>query len=338
MNKNWTTIAKDWLKSKPKLYTATLFIFTKESKVRFILRRIVRFPQRHANFLRKHSTLCGYGVYPRNKTINLSHPMLFDDKLLWLKYYKYNKSKLVAKCYDKYLVREYVESCGCGYILNELYGVWDSIDDIEWDRLPEEYVLKKSNSYGDHVFKYIGEKFDVREAAQKLAENENARKKVFRATGDLFATVNKQLYICEKMLHSEEGYERPEDYKFYCFNGQPKYLLYMWDRRGSSTYKATFKDIDLHNKCSLFLGTVDMKIRKPECYEEMLDVCRRLAKPFPFVRVDLYVQNDRLVFGELTFTPAGSQVLYHVFKNDGSINYEALNEMGDALDITYIQK
>ncbi len=333
MNSQLKEKIKKVLKKFPALYNFVIFLVIPEARVRFILRRIVRWPQLHVNYLRKRSTLCGYGVYPRTKEMNLKKPQLFDDKLLWLKYFRYNSSDLVAQCYDKYLVRDYVKSCGLNYILNEIYGVWENVNDIEWSALPEEYVLKKTNGYGEHVFKYAGQPINQEKVIQELKASERERNKIFRATGDLFAVKNKQMYVCEKMLHSETGFIKPEDYKFYCFNGEPKYLLYIWNRQQSSYYKETFKDVTLADRSELFFGAENVEIDRPSCYDEMLEICRKLSKPFPFVRVDLYVQDGRPIFGELTFTPAGSQVLYHVFKKDYSINYDALNEMGGVLQI-----
>lgn len=324
---------KNIVKRYPVLYDLALFIAIKEERIRFVLQHIVHWPRWHCDYLRRKSTLCGYGYYPRTKKNDLNNPTLLDDKLLWLKYYKYNNDELVAKCYDKYLVREYVEECGCGHILNQIYGVWDDVNKIPFSDLPDEYVLKKTNSYGDHVFKYKNEAIDIKKAVLTLSNNERMRIKLFTATGDLFATRNKQLYICEKMLGSELGYKRPEDYKFYCFNGEPKYLAIMWDRKSGSEYHETFKKVDFSDQSNYWYGAKPAEIQKPICYNEMLEICRKLSAPFPFVRVDLYEQNSRPVFGELTFTPAGGQILYHVFDDDMNINYEALEIMGKQLDL-----
>ena len=119
-------------------------------------------PEKHANYDMKRQGQ--YLIRP----VDLKNPKYFNEKMLWVKYYLYNDSPLIAQCYNKYLVRRYVESKGLSNILNVLYGVWDSTDEIEWDKLPEEYVMKISNSYGGHVFKRTGQPFDEKKAIKTL--------------------------------------------------------------------------------------------------------------------------------------------------------------------------
>lgn len=328
-------IVKKMLSHCAILYDIGAFIVNKEERRRWKARKLVNSPEKHCNYIREKTTLYGYGdSFPRTNTISLSSPRLFNEKLLWLKYYKYNKSSLVSRCYDKYLVREYVKEAGCGDILNELYGVWDDYSKVDFEALPDECVLKVSNGCGDIIFKRGGKwsQNDLDSFAEPIVEHQ--RKQLFKTTGDLFATKEKQRIICEKMLKSNLGYSRPEDYKFYCFNGEPKFLLYIFDRTECSVYKETFKDVDFNDRSYMFYKAENISLERPQCYAEMLEICRKLSKPFPFVRVDLYVQDNKPVFGELTFTPAGSHVLYHVFKPDGSINYPVLEELGGLLDIS----
>lgn len=309
-----------------------------------LLRIITPFPKLHCSFLIKHSFLYGYGtLYPRTMHVDLDNPTLFNEKMLWLKYYRYNKDPLVAQCYDKFLVRQYVEDCGCGEILNTLYGVWDNVDDIPWDDLPPEFVLKKTNGCGNHVFRREGIPFDSRLAKKTLKHSSYRERQRFRATGDLFALKEPQRFICEKLLYPENGFERVDDYKFFCFNGEPLYLNYIWNRSDSdkNSYRETFKRIvctedsfELVDKSSLIAHAENIDIIIPSsCLKEMVEVCRKLSKPFPCVRVDLYNQNGSVVFGELTFTSEGSHVLHHVFKADNSINLDGLSELGDLIKL-----
>ena len=324
---------KNWIIRYPTMDRLWRFLRYKQPKVEMILRLINRYPEIHCKFLIKHSAAYGFGtIYPREFPQNIKAPHYFNEKLLWLKYYLYNESDLCAKCYDKYLVREYVKDCGCEYILNELYGVWDSVEDIPWETLPEEYVLKITNGCQEHIFKRRGTELDTAKAAKTLRNNGKIQRKGFYSSGDLFATKMPQRYICEKILVSEMGYESPEDYKFYCFNGEPKYLLFIMDRRNGS-YRETFKRADFSDASDYFNTAENLPIEKPSCYEQMLDICRKLSSPFPFVRVDLYVQNGHPVFGELTFTPAGGFVMNHVFDRNGELNLTALEEMGDQLKL-----
>ncbi|MGI5877571.1 MAG: ATP-grasp fold amidoligase family protein [Christensenellales bacterium] len=270
--------------------------------------------------------------------INLDNPRYFNEKLLWLKYYVYNQSPLIAKCYDKFLVREYVKKCGCGHILNELYGVWDSINDVEWDKTPEECVIKVTNGCAYHVFKRKGQKVDIDYCRKTLREPAKKRAIIYRASGDLYALKCPQRVICERLLSNSLSDKGLDDWKFYCFNGEPKYLLYIYNRAfpgaslKKSGYQAVFMTADFDERSSYYKDSSGRIPEKPVCYEEMLECARKLSKDFPFVRVDLYVCNQKPVFGELTFTPAGGYVqrLIH--------NKEGLTEMGNGLNLNDIGK
>jgi hypothetical protein len=325
---------KTLFKKSQTVYRAALFLYDRETRVQWFLRKIVNNPGWHCRYLVEHSIMYGYGtIYPRSLKINLREPKLFNEKLLWLKYYQYNEEPLIARCYDKYLVRGYVKECNCGNILNELYGVWDSVDDVPWSLLPENCILKITNGCGNHVFKKKGMPLDIAKAKTTLREALDAGRKGMVTSGDLFATKMPQKIICERLIESNAGYSSPEDYKFYCFHGEPAYLLYIWDRYGKGGFKETFKNSDLSDRSEFFRGAKPITLEKPACYNEMLDICRKLSKPFPFVRVDLYVNQGNPVFGELTFTPAGGHVLYHVYKNDNTLNLPALQKMGEQIHL-----
>lgn len=324
----------DCLKAHPGLYNLCLQIRFGRPVIRRLLPLMVRFPNLHSWCLVKLSDLYSFGrTYPRNIPLNLKKPEYFNEKLLWLKYYKYNKDPLCEECFDKYTVRDYVERCGYPDILNELYGVWDSVESIPWENLPEEYALKKTNGCGHHVFRHTGEPFDVEK--EKCLLGKSSRKEIleFKASGDLFATRQKQRYICEKLIESQYGFRQPEDYKFYCFHGEPEYLLYIFDRHNSFSHRTAFMDVQLRDRSDLYRGAEPYVMKRPACYESMLEICRKLAEPFPFVRVDFYIQNEKPVFGEMTFTPFGSYVLNHVFDDRMNIHYDGLLELGEKLHL-----
>lgn len=260
------------------------------------------------------------------RAVNISSPKFFSEKMLWLKYFLYNDSPLIAQCYNKYEVRKYVESKGLGYILNELYGVWDSIEDVNWDELPEEYVMKVSNGYAGHVFKRKGSPFNVHDAKKIIRQTRNKYTYFYALTGDLFVGKTKQYIICEKILHSNLGYVSPEDYKFYCFNGEPMFIEFMYDREGGSVYNEVFVDMNLQDRHDLEGEAAKGTFKPPSCMDEMIEIARKLSEDFPFVRVDLYVENEKPIFGELTFTP------FHKQTEKSEI------ELGELLDISNIDK
>lgn len=261
------------------------------------------------------------------RPFNIDDPIYFSEKLSWLKYNVYNESPLIAQCYNKYEVREYIESKGLGSILNELYGVWDSIDEIPWDSLPEEYAMKLTNGYAGHVFKRKGKPFSVKKAIKTLKATEAKYKYYYKITGDMFVAKTKQRIICERILHSNLGFEFPEDYKFYCFNGEPLYIEYMVGRSGveAFSYHEVLVDINLNDRHELEKGVEPGTFDKPSCYDEMIRIARILSADFPFVRVDLYVENEKPIFGELTFTPT------HYHTKQSEIEY------GQLLDISNVK-
>ena len=290
------------------------------------------FPERHCWLMTKPG-----GRKETPFKINLKNPSYFNEKLLWLKYYVYNQSPLIEKCYDKYLVREYAKECGCGHILNDLYGVWNSIDDINWDSLPDEYVLKLTNGNSYHIFKTKEQVTDIDRYKETLREPIKKRNIIYRTSGDLFALKSPQRIIGEKLLRNPDNDNALDDWKFYCFNGEPKYLLYVYDRvvaDGSekASQKPVFMTVDFENRTDYFKGSNSNIPDKPSCYQEMLECARKLSKDFPFVRVDFFISEHKPVFGELTFTPYGGYLKYHFH------NKEGLARMGNDLHLDNINE
>ncbi len=277
--------------------------------------KVIRYPGVRKNFIlmltpalfpRLHCRLrIKYKHYYPENPIDLKHPKLFNEKLLWLQYYLYNKSALVQQCYDKYLVRDFVDKQGCGDTLNTLYGKWDSMDEIPWDSLPDRCVLKASNSWSGHTFRTHGEPINPEEVKSKFLRVNEIRRD-FLTEGILFAGRGKQYYICEKLLMSGTD-DYPDDYKFYCFHGEPKYLLWISDRFSKAGHKEVYKNIDWTDRPDICdEGHETGEVPRPACYEEMLEIARKLSAPFPFVRVDLYVFEGKPIFSELTFAPGGT--------------------------------
>lgn len=282
---------------------------------------VINNPEKHAahEARRMHQCLI--------RPINIKEPIYFIEKLSWLKYNIYNNSPLVAQCYNKYEVRDYVSGKGLSYILNELYGVWDSIDEIPWDDLPDEYAMKLTNGYAGHVFKRKGKPFSIENAIKILNNTKKKFEYYYKITGDLFVAKTKQRIICERILHSNMGYESPEDYKFYCFNGEPLFVEFMAGRTGETafSYNEVFVDINLNDRHDLEKTASIGNFKAPACFKEMIQIARILSEDFPFVRVDLYVENEKPIFGELTFTPT------HYQTKQSEI------ELGELLDISNYQ-
>lgn len=236
------------------------------------------------------------------KPLNLKAPATLNEKLMWLKLTVYTDNELVADCTDKYNVREYVDSVGCGDILNTLLGVWERPEDIAFDTLPESFVLKLCHGCGYNIFYTPSCKPDTEEVKKTLKKWQ--RQDYWRYNAEPHYKKIKKRIICEKYL--SDGNALPTDYKVYCFNGRPLYILVCEERAGGRP-KFFFFDSEW-NFCPITRDgkkmPADFTVQRPRDLEKMLEYAGRLSAPFPFVRVDFYETENGLIFGEMTFTPS----------------------------------
>lgn len=239
-------------------------------------------------------------VYGRK--LNLNNPETLVEKLLWLKLYNYNSNPLVIKCADKVAVREYVTECGYGNLLNDIYGVYSNPKDIPWDELPEKFVIKWNFGAG---YNYICKSKSTENHKEVLSKLKKWGKiKYWLPHSEMqYKYIPKKL-LCEHYLEDKDMPGVIPDYKVYCFNGVARAILVMHDR--GSQMKTEFFDTNWNSlKNTDKYSKVKKSTLKPKCLQEMLQASEKLSKPFPFVRCDFYIVNNKLYFGEMTFTPAG---------------------------------
>lgn len=210
--------------------------------------------------------------------------------------------KLYAKSADKYAVREIVKEKYGEEIIPKLLGVWEKAEDIDFDALPDSFVLKTNNGCGTNII--------VRDKAR--LDREDARTKLTKWLKLPYGELSGQIHyaaippriIAEELLKQEGSDGLPNDYKFFCFDGEPQFILYYEGRQvnGHITYNKVM-DLDWNE----VKGVVNLPsmhdIPRPASLEKMVDIARKLSKGYKFVRVDLYDINGKPVFGELTFTP-----------------------------------
>ena len=259
------------------------------------------------------------------KNLDLKNPKTFKEKLLVLKLKRYIKDPLVIKCADKYAVREYIKEQGCDSILIPLLASYNNANEIEWDRLPNSFVIKWNFASGFNIICPDKSKLNIEETIKKL--NRWKKDKTYMQDSEMqYAKAPKKI-IVEEYLKPANG-ELPADYKVYCFNGVPRAILYMCDR-GSDDMTAAFFDENwnfLSETGKSGYKKFDKNIKKPACLNEMIETSKILSKPFEFVRMDYYIINDKLYFGEMTFTPAGC-----MFVSECTVNGKT---MGELLDTT----
>lgn len=262
-----------------------------------------------------------------HRKLNLKNPKYFNEKLMWLKLNRYGNDPLVIQCADKYAVREYIEKCGLGHILNDLLGVWERAEDVEWEKLPKKFAIKCNHGCGYNIICKDKSKFDTAKAEKQLRKW--LKEEHWKEYAELHYRKIPKRIICEKYLEGKND-ALPVDYKIYCFHGKPKYIGNFIERNMEKhTILRGYFDLDW-NPSPVFKFVDDMEVEKfprPESLEEMLSYAEILSKPFPFVRVDFYEVDGKVYFGELTFTPTGCLGTYYTEKAD--------LELGEMLDVNW---
>ena len=238
-----------------------------------------------------------------HKRLNLDHPETFNEKIQWLKFNTYWNNPVVKQCADKYRVREYLQEKGFSELLIPLIGAYDDVGEIPWDTLPERFVLKLNSGCGYNLVVTDKSKLDISRTQKTLREWMKSR--YWLLTAELQYKDVKPYILIEDFLSSGTG-ELPVDYKFFCMNGKSKYVMACVERGSETGVKFYFFDRDW-NMMLFTDDAVDDKDRvipKPDGLDEAFDCAEKLAQGFPFVRVDLYIVNGKIYFGELTFTPS----------------------------------
>ena len=238
-------------------------------------------------------------TYRTKEIPNLKNPKNFNEKMTKLKL-SYANNEMVSKCSDKYEVREYVKSKGLENILNELYFVCNNVEDIDFNKLPDQFALKCTHGCAYNVICGDKKTLDIEETKRRL--NVYLNEKYGLATQELHYLNIKPRIICEKYLCDESG-KMPIDYKIYCFKGKAKCILVCSEREK----KLKLSYYDLHwnrKKYEKKTWSSTKEFNKPKELEKMIEYAEKLAESFEFVRVDLYNKDGKIIFGELTFTPA----------------------------------
>lgn len=239
-----------------------------------------------------------YRVY-MGKPLNLDNPKTFNEKLQWLKLH--NRKPEMTTMVDKFAVKEYIaEKIGEEYVIPTL-GVWDRFEDIDFESLPEQFVLKCTHDSGGLVICRDKNKLDKSTAKKKI---EKSLKRNYYCNTKEWPYKNvKPRIIAEKFIEDETG--GLVDYKFFCFDGVVDSVMICLDRHIGDP-KFYFFDEDWNLKRLNIRGKeapADFTVRKPDCIDEMFAIAKRLSVGHPFIRVDLYECSGKIYFGELTFYP-----------------------------------
>lgn len=235
----------------------------------------------------------------------LKAPETLNEKLLKRKLEQYGSDPLVRQCADKYRVREYVSRRGCASCLNALIAVYDSVDEIDWDSLPERFAMKWNFGCGYNLICTDKSSLDI--AAAKKQLKKWGCEPFWAYYSELQYRKIRKKIIVEEYIGGTDG-TLPEDYKFYCFHGQA-YCVMLCTGRGAGRPRFYFFDRDFQllriNKDSI-AAPAQVSLPKPALLDEAFQIADALCEGFPFVRVDLYLTAQGVRFGEMTFTPAAA--------------------------------
>lgn len=243
------------------------------------------------------------------QNLNLKQPLRYTEKLQWYKLYY--RTPLMTRCADKYEVREYVKEKGYGQYLNVLYGVYENADEINFDNLPNEFIIKATHGSGTNALIYDKRKAnlaDLRKKANAWISNREG----YEGREWCYYDIKPRL-IVEKVLESNEQHDLP-DYKFFCFQGQV-FCLYMMQNytldhaRGElGFFDRDFRLMPVHR---MDFKPITTQPTKPENYEKMIEIAEALSAPFPHARVDFYNIDGKITFGEITFYNASGYTKFN---------------------------
>lgn len=239
-------------------------------------------------------------------TPNLKEPRTFNEKMNWLKLHDRNPA--YVPLVDKYEVKKIIsERLGSEYIIPNL-GVWDSVDEIDFSKLPERFVLKCTHDSGSKVICMDKSKLDIKKTGKALKKS--LKNDYYKLNREWMYKDVKHRIIAEKYIENEGGYLN--DFRFYCFNGEPKFFSIDFregDRHLTNFYDSSIKLLPFGSAKDPPVFDADLNI--PSNITEMLNIARTLSKDKPFLRVDLYNIGGKIYFSELTFfTHGGFFILY----------------------------
>ena len=264
----------------------------------FFKRKYLQSYLKFLRFFKNNDVLfCKTKYYYKNSyQLNLDNPTEFTDKIQWLKlnHYKQDYGDFVCK----FTVRKYVsQTIGDNY-LNQVYGVFDAIHEIDYNKLPNKFVLKCTHGSGYNVIVSDKSKLCFQRTKAKLSKF--FKRNYYKENREAIYKDLKPKIIIEKYL-SEVGNNSLTDYKFYCFHGVPKYVLVKINDK-KCFYDLNWNKITPDKLTNDYLSE---EVEQPSSLNEMIEVATKLAANFIFIRVDLYSIENKVIFGELTFFPTG---------------------------------
>lgn len=241
--------------------------------------------------------------------LNLKNPSTFNEKLNWMKLN--NRNPLYSILADKYAVKEYVsQKIGSDYVV-PCFGVFDSFEEIDFNMLPSKFVMKSTHDSSGVIICKDKSTLDVDKAKQHF-DNSFGRNWFYYSREWVYKNIKPRIII-DQFLGKDTSKEL-QDYKFWCFNGSPKYMYIT--NKGKNIYEnfydMNFKPVDINHG----FPRVTPEFEKPEAFEKMVELASILSKDIPFVRIDFFYVDGKIYFGEFTFYDWGGMKSFADFNQD----------------------
>lgn len=265
----------------------------RNKKLRFKILAMLRFVPDEPMLKCQYRIKCG-------RPLDLKDPQRYTEKMQWYKLYYRNP--VMQQCADKYQVREYVKDKGLDHILNELYAVYESPEQIDLEKLPEKFVLKLSNGSSTNLLCRDKSELDPEKVRQTFRD-------FLRQSG---ASAGREWVYqdCKPMIVAEQLLEDPDeadgalrDYKILCFNGRPEYIICVAGRYTENYCHLVYDTNWQKQDVQIGMSSAKGDYARPDTLEQMLEIAKTLSADFPAARVDLYSIQGKIYFGEITFFP-----------------------------------
>lgn len=259
------------------------------------------------------------------KDLDWNNPKDLNEKINWL---KFNTDISVwSRLSDKYAVREYVRERGCEDLLVDIYGAWEKAEDIDFTNLPDRFVLKANNGCGTVLLVNDKNALSIRRV-RRICKKWLKSKFGYYTAEIQYPPIKPMIIAEEYLVNDQSSSSSIVDYKVFCFDGNPYCVLVCANRIIGKKTEMTFYDLDWNKIPDMLDGTHKnnyVSIDKPKCLQELLHSASLLAQGHPEVRVDFYIVNNRVYFGEMTFTSLGGYMDY--------ISPKYLEEMGNLVTL-----
>lgn len=260
-------------------------------------------------------------IYLKNhqQRLKWKMPTLYDEKIHWLMVHRYDSN--YGKYADKYRVREYVKSCGLENLLIPLLGVYNSADEIDYDCLPDKFILKTTQGSGEELYEICTDKKNLNFEKVNHKLDQALKVEFYKYHCEYQYEKITPRIICEELLENGDS-GRMDDYKIVCANGKAIAVLVCTNRsEGRDYFSCDWKYLNFVKE--EYRSRHD--IERPKQLKEMIEAAETLAKPFPLARIDFYIFNNKIYFGEITLTPSAG--------NHINLNHEGQKKLGEAIKL-----